>query len=52
VNKLRAGILNEVLEGHSWGFWLFFALFQFFFWFSAFFYYKTQAERNKGYSDY
>lgn len=49
VNKMRSGVLSDVLQGHSWGFWLFFALFQCFFIFAGVFYKQSQNERNKAY---
>jgi len=45
INKLRSAVLSEVIEGHGFGFWLFFALFQAFFCIVAFFYKKDQEER-------
>jgi len=45
LNKMRSDILSGVIEDHSFGFWIFFALFQSFFCFVAFFL-QEGARRN------
>lgn len=46
-NVQRNELLSEMVDSHSYGFWIFFVLFQTFFCFTAFVYIRKEKEWNK-----